>query len=89
MVELRTAITWRSEELEERQSHLEKREIALDKSKNLNETEKSRCSMSTELGAKRKKDMELTDKVWFSICEHIVMQVDKHWERNFLKNMQQ
>lgn len=66
LVELRTAITWRSEELEEKQSILEKREIALDKSKNQSETEKSHTSSSTDMGSKRKKDMESNDKVLLS-----------------------
>lgn len=61
LVELRTAITWRSEELEEKQSNLEKREIALDRSKNQNDSDKP--NVSAELGTKRKKDMESTDKV--------------------------
>ncbi|EFX80055.1 hypothetical protein DAPPUDRAFT_319054 [Daphnia pulex] len=63
LVELRTAITWRSEELEEKQSILEKREIALDKSKNLSETEKSHTSSIGDVGSKRKKDMESNDKI--------------------------
>ena len=65
MVELRTAITWRSEELEEKQSILEKREIELDKSKNQSETEKSHTISSVDMGNKRKKDVESNDKVLF------------------------
>lgn len=68
LVELRSAITWRSEELEERQNILDKREIALEKSKNQSESDKSQTCTSADLGAKRKKDLEPNDKVgtWFN-----------------------
>lgn len=61
LVELRTAITWRSEELEEKENSLEKREIALDKSRN--ETDNTDLHNSAEMNTKRKKDMESNDKV--------------------------
>lgn len=63
LVELRTAITWRSEELEEKENNLEKREIALDRSKNQNETDKINTHTSADMGTKRKKDTESSDKV--------------------------
>ena len=52
---MRTAIQWQSEELEERQSVLDKREMALDKSYP-SEAERSE-------GARRKKDPTAEDKV--------------------------
>ena len=61
LVEMRTAIQWQSEELEERQSVLDKREMALDKS---HQSEGDRqLSGSIELGARRKKDPVYEDKV--------------------------
>lgn len=62
LVELRTAITWRSEELEEKENNLEKREIALDRSKNQNETDKINTHTSADMATKRKKDTESSDK---------------------------
>lgn len=63
LIELRSAITWRSEELEERQSTLEKKEIALLKSKSQTENNKIQTDASIELEAKRKKETELNSKV--------------------------
>lgn len=61
LVEMRTAIQWQSEELEERQSVLDKREMALDKS---HQSEGDRqLSGSIELGARRKKDPVYEDKM--------------------------
>lgn len=63
LVELRSAITWRSEELEERQNILDEREIALGKSKNQSENDKSQTCTSADAWNKRKKDLEPNDKV--------------------------
>jgi len=61
LVELRTAIQCQSEELEERQSVLDKREMALDKS---HQSEGDRqLNTSAELGARRKRDTAGEDKV--------------------------
>ena len=65
LVELRTAIQWQSEELEERKSVLEKREMALDKShQSEGGGDRQQLSASGESGAKRKKETTGEDKVY-------------------------
>ena len=59
---MRTAIQWQSEELEERQSVLDKREMALDKS-HQSEADRQLNTSNSELGARRKKDPTGEDKV--------------------------
>lgn len=60
--ELRTAMQWQSEELEERQSVLEKREMALDRSQTTSEADGRHTSNSS--GARRKNlQLSTEDKV--------------------------
>lgn len=61
--ELRTEITWRSEELEERESNLEKRETALVKSLSQNESEKSLTHVESNLVESKPKEVESTKMV--------------------------
>jgi len=62
LVEMRTAIQWQSEALEEKQSVLDKREMALDKS-HQSEADRQLNTSNSELGARRKKDPTGEDKM--------------------------
>ena len=63
LVELRTEITWRSEELEERESNLEKREIALVRSVNRSESDKQAISTNVDLVESLKRQVDSNDVV--------------------------
>lgn len=64
LMELRTAMQWQSEELEERQSVLEKREMALDQSHPpRSETDGRLTSSSGDRGSRRRNNLPTDDKV--------------------------
>ena len=73
LVELRTAMQWQSEELEERQSVLEKREMALDRSHPASDVEGGRQT-SASSGARRKNlNGSTDDKVCFKLINNSFM----------------
>jgi len=73
LVELRTAMQWQSEELEERQSVLEKREMALDRSHPASDVDGGRQT-SASSGARRKNlNGSTDDKVCFKLLSNSFM----------------
>lgn len=71
--ELRTEITWRSEELEEREIKLEKRETALVRSLNQNEPEKSLTHVEFNPVESKQKELESTRMVATPIKYQLIL----------------